>query len=617
MEEIGMENSDDGKNVLHFQDLTLSISEWCPFGQNAISSFNESIDSLKGIKSSLLTGTIDEAPTTSEFTIKPRFTRVTLEDFDRYDWIKFKAFVEYPERVVQIEEVGTHVDRSGFINYGLKLESIEDISTRFAVDDVTVVLADLIEDTSTMMESLLTQFQRRILRMIYGDTPFRPKFTVALTSDILPHHDSILDYKDGEKQQSEINQIIGIAYKFVDISENDKVIIGTNGMIVVSDRSDSFGKVLSFYGFVRSLQIFQTIFYNRLRRLWDRVKDIRSAIFTIEKEESIGIMEMELTELGADIVLIGEVISFMRLGITDMQRIWGAHQDSLDLSNRELVTILEIEREILVTRDKTTDMEIVSSGLVDEIQGLREMLNTLAEKRMREMSKLMADNVQQSSDAQQTMVANVKASRYSGAALKILSTISSGYLGMRISDVVMKGLDELNVQYWGEKEVLGTSNFYGGYLQVFVGFLFWIGFTLIFWRLIKDSSNKMKAEKLAKDFTLSLRIPIDIRSTPAKIKKYLDAKDIMFQNVELTSHRTSWYHREMVGEDELFYTMTMSYDLRAGHINFLQAITEDKSGKASFTTEFLLRDLREHDLISRKQEAYIRGRMGFPTEGGM
>ncbi len=73
------------KNVLFFQDLKLSISEWVPFGQNAISTFNDSIDSIKGIKSSLLTGTVDEEPDTSKFEIEPRFTRVHLEDFDKYN----------------------------------------------------------------------------------------------------------------------------------------------------------------------------------------------------------------------------------------------------------------------------------------------------------------------------------------------------------------------------------------------------------------------------------------------------------------------------------------------------------------------------------------------------
>ena len=106
---------------------------------------------------------VDDAPATSEFSIVPMFTRVMLEDFDRYNWIKFKAFIEYPEEVEQIEEVGTHVDKSGFINYALKLENVEGKTSNFSLDDTTAIMADLVEDTSIMMEALLAQFQRRIL----------------------------------------------------------------------------------------------------------------------------------------------------------------------------------------------------------------------------------------------------------------------------------------------------------------------------------------------------------------------------------------------------------------------------------------------------------------------
>ncbi|NIS13912.1 MAG: hypothetical protein GWN18_17495, partial [Thermoplasmata archaeon] len=157
--------------MLFFQDLKLSISEWVPFGQNAISTFNDSIDSLKGIKSSLLTGTVDEEPDTSNFEIEPRFTRVYLEDFDKYNWIKFKAFVEYPEEVEQIEELATWVDKAGFVNYSLSMEEVEGKTSKFSLDETSYILADLIEDTSIMIEALLTQFQRRALRSVYGRTP--------------------------------------------------------------------------------------------------------------------------------------------------------------------------------------------------------------------------------------------------------------------------------------------------------------------------------------------------------------------------------------------------------------------------------------------------------------
>jgi hypothetical protein len=160
------------KNILFFKDLKLSISEWCPFGQNAIQTFNDSIDSLKGIKSSLLTGKVDEEPTTPEFNIKPMFTRVFLRDFDIYNWIKFEGVIEYPEEVEQVEKLGTYVDKSGFINYAMIVEKIGNKTAKFSVDETTATLADLIEDTSIMIEALLTQFQRRILKLVYGDTHF-------------------------------------------------------------------------------------------------------------------------------------------------------------------------------------------------------------------------------------------------------------------------------------------------------------------------------------------------------------------------------------------------------------------------------------------------------------
>ena len=146
------------KNILFFKDLSLSISEWIPFGQNAISTLNSTLDSVKGVRDSLMTGKVDEAPETSEFSMKPFFTRVILEDFDRYDWIKFSAHIEYEEAVEQIRRVGVHVDKSGFVNYALRLDKVIGLDSNFPLDAVSAVLADVVEDTSIMMEALLTQF---------------------------------------------------------------------------------------------------------------------------------------------------------------------------------------------------------------------------------------------------------------------------------------------------------------------------------------------------------------------------------------------------------------------------------------------------------------------------
>jgi hypothetical protein len=124
----------------------------------------------------------------------------------------------------------------------------------------------------------------------------------------------------------------------------------------------------------------------------------------------------------------------------------------------------------------------------------------------------------------------------------------------------------------------------------------------------------MKEEKLSKDFVLHLRIPIDVRSSPEKVSKYVQSKDLMFHNIELTGHRVSWYHKEPKGDDKIFYTITLAYDAKLGHLQFIHANTEDKAGDAIFTTNFILKDLMRNGLITKAQEEYIRNRMGLkPT----
>ena len=182
----------------------------------------------------------------------------------------------------------------------------------------------------------------------------------------------------------------------------------------------------------------------------------------------------------------------------------------------------------------------------------------------------------------------------------------------------MKALDELNADYWKimNPHTDKLVNFYGGYLQVIVGIAIWILCTFFFFKLIKITGAKMKEKKLASDFVLNLRLPIDKRSTSEKINKFLDSKQVTYHNVEPTGQRTSWYHKEPKGDAKIFYTLTMCYDLKLGHIYFLHANTEDKKGDAMFTTDFLLKDLKDNGLISEKNETYIKNRMGFNITGG-
>jgi hypothetical protein len=600
------------KNVLFFRDLKLSISEWIPYGQNAVSTLNTTLDSVKGVRDSLLTGKVDEAPETSEFSMKPFFTRVILEDFDRYDWIKFSAHIEYAEEVEQVRRVGVHVDKSGFVNYALRMDQVVGRDSDFPLDAVAAVMADVVEDTSTMMEALLTQFQRRCLTLVHGKqgTAQRSKFIVAITSALVPEEPTVVKYQDGEDRQNEVNQILGTSYEFLDLPGGEMMILGTYGLIYVTQNRRGFSRVLSLYSAIRSLQMFQSMFFGRLRQTWDVIKDLRETVIALTSEEAIGSMEQRLSQLNADIVLIEEINDYMRAAAEMMSEIWERNRSGPDAGNVNMVKVLDIDRELTVTKGTIADMDLVSEGLVDEIQGIRDLLSTMAEKRMRDLSRLMTDNVQQGSEAQQIMLANVKESRYSSAALKILSAISAGYLGMKISDVLMEVLDTENVS-----PPIGDQ-FSGSYFHLAMGLVLWLVLAFAFFNLIKKGTARVKRQKMAKQFNLLIRFPVNVRVPMEAIQRFLAVKDVIFYNVEVTGHRVGWHHRHRRDDHEVLWVVVMCYDPRDGNLNYVQVSTEDRKGDPQYSSDVILADLVEGGVLTGEQVAMIRDRMGTLLKGG-
>ena len=601
------------KNVLFFPDLNLSISEWIPFGQNAISTLNGILDSVKGVRDSLLTGKVDEAPETSEFSMEPVFTRVIMEDFDRYDWIKFSAHIEYLETVEQVRRMGVHVDKSGFVNYSLSLDSVVDREKDFPLDAVSAVLADLIEDTSMMMEALLTQFQRRCLALVHGAgfTDQRSKYIIAITSCLVPEEGVAMKYQDGEGRQNEIDQMVGTSYEFLDLPRGEMLILGTYGIIYVTKDPKGLPKVLSLYSGIRSLQMFQSIFDNRLRYLWDVIKDTREVVLGLSAGEGIGIIEQRLSQLSADIVLIDEICAYMGTGSMMMAEIWARNKSSPDAMNQNLVNALDIDRELDVMQGTIADMVMVSKALVDEIQGIRDLLSTMAEKRMRDMNRLLTDNVQQGAEAQQIMLANVKESRYGSAALKILSALSAGYLGMKISDMVMDVLDNegLTPPF--------SDTFSDSFLHLIVGFTLWFVLAIAFFNLIKKGTARVKRQKMAKQFNLNIRFPIEKRVPEEAIRSYLDQKDVIFYNVELTGHRIGWHHREARGGHKILWVVTLCYDPKNGILHYVHTSTEDRKGDAKYSADVILGDLAAGGVLTAEQVMEINRSMGAPLKGGV
>jgi hypothetical protein len=481
------------------------------------------------------------------------------------------------------------------------------------LDAVSAVLADLVEDTSMMMEALLTQFQRRCLTLVHGagSTDQRSKYIVAISSGLVPYEEVAMKYQDGKGRQNEIDQLVGTSYEYLDLPQEEMLILGTYGMIYVTKDPHKVPKVLTLYSCIRSLQMFQSIFDGRLRYLWDVIKDTREVVLRLSAGEGIGIIEQRLSQLSADIVLIDEICAYMGAGAKMMAEIWARNKSSPDAMNQNLVNVLDIDRELDVMQGTIADMVMVSKALVDEIQGIRDLLSTMAEKRMRDMNRLLTDNVQQGAEAQQIMLANVRESRYGSAALKILSALSAGYLGMKISDTVMEVLDNEGFT----PPIFDTYS--GSFFHLTVGFALWFIMAIAFFNLIKKGTAMVKQQKLAKQFNLNIRFPIEKRVPQEAIRSYVGHKDIIFYNVELTGHRIGWHHREARGDHKIRWVVTLCYDPKNGILHYVHASTEDRKGDAQYSTDVILRDLATGGVLTDEQMREINNLMGTPLKGGV
>jgi hypothetical protein len=106
-------------------------------------------------------------------------------------------------------------------------------------------------------------------------------------------------------------------------------------------------------------------------------------------------------------------------------------------------------------------------------------------------------------------------------------------------------------------------------------------------------------------------VPQDVMSS------YLDGKDVIFYNVELTGHRVGWHHRESRDGHGILWVVALCYDPNNGLLHYVHASTEDRKGDAQYTSEIILKDLAAGGVLTNEQVRGINHRLGTPLKGGV
>lgn len=182
---------DEVSEFIILQTVRLLISEWVPFGSNQIVALNTTLGSADRCPGGMFTDKVDHDPSASEFQCPTGMTTVKIHDHDMTKFINLEAEVNLPEDggIVQVENFGIHFSKEGTVVYGMKVESIQERlgDKGLSVDYLCRVLADVHEDSSKIVDSLLSSYQRKLLGMVYlGDHLSRDKFNVIMCEQARP-----------------------------------------------------------------------------------------------------------------------------------------------------------------------------------------------------------------------------------------------------------------------------------------------------------------------------------------------------------------------------------------------------------------------------------------------
>merc|ERR1712159_890959 len=99
-------------------------------------------------------------------------------------------------------------------------------SDSLSVDLMSRVVVDVTQDSSRIMESLLSGHQRQILDLVFMGFPrVREKYNVFCCDDCEPHLKAA-EYLDKEDKECELKQVLGQITKATDLSDNDFILMG-------------------------------------------------------------------------------------------------------------------------------------------------------------------------------------------------------------------------------------------------------------------------------------------------------------------------------------------------------------------------------------------------------
>ena len=197
-------------------------------------------------------------------------TRATLLDFEPSKDINFEAqrLLAEPPAIKRIQEFGLHINQNGVVMCGVQVEAIQDREwDDIAPNLLAGVLADLHQASSEILNPMLSKLQRDALKCLYdGNHESRTKSLFFVVDKIEPTLKAA-EYMDGGRYQKEFVQLVGEIHTCRDMTDEDIIIIGKEGVLLAGPKSREMEPLVTRYISIMVVDHAIQKLYTRIRTL--------------------------------------------------------------------------------------------------------------------------------------------------------------------------------------------------------------------------------------------------------------------------------------------------------------------------------------------------------------
>lgn len=505
--------------VIKLRNVKIALVEWLPFDRNQLSALNIKLDSIHRRRGHIVTALKDESPKELTFKDDGVSCKVVVEDYDSSEYVSFRAQLNFPEDegILQNEEISGNINSWGRVVYGADLISVEGSQDNWiSLDVLTRIIVDLTIDTSLMIDSLLTEYQRNLLDLVFrGDSTKRSKYLLIMAEEISTDISDPENFFDGEELQNELEQIIGVLSK-VNKLDDGFIFNGATGLIAVSKNVSNYELSLIERSISHAIRIFLDDYSSEIWYLWDSSKKIEKDIDRAMLGDITSLAKAQnwITKATSEAIMLGDILNYLRDSINEFVSELLQEDPKRSLDDPIVQELQKILDDSKITSKRVNDTQKVIRGLESKMTALRDFSNALAEKHMRRLSDSMAQNTK-------FMTQMTESNNRASDALSIIELILAGSV---IIDVILLLVGEYAIPEW---TWLGNAfaQGYGSLMVLGITVILWIG-VFIFLRLSKRRLESSAIKRQRGSYMVGRKCNVE------NLEKYLATKSIQVKSTE-------------------------------------------------------------------------------------